>query len=191
VSWRTLETVGWFALYIGLIAFVLLWNSAPAFYREIFIERSISDWVPDGTRDYVPGTTIAGNELNAVFAGGWWTPQGELRWSKGKFGRVLLRPTRALPTGSRLVATVSALPVWFGPPRELSIGIDGQIVEQRSLGPDPQRIEVPVPAAVAAGDELEITFAIDRVQTPQSVGASDGAMGVGVALHEFAVLAPP
>jgi hypothetical protein len=188
--WRWLETAGWLALYAGLIGFVLLWNTAPPFYREVFIEASISDWVPEGTRDYQPGTVLSGGTLSAVYAGGWWSPNPDFRWGKGRAHRLVLRPTAPLPPGSRLATTIAALPVWFGPPREITIAVDGTELMRRPAGPEPTRIELPLPRAVAAGEEVTIVFGIDRVQPPVTVAAGDEAMPVGVALYAVALLPP-
>jgi hypothetical protein len=188
--WRMLETAGWLALYAALIGFVLLWNTAPPFYRKVFIEQSTSDWVPHGTRDYEPGTTLGGGTLSAIYAGGWWSPHLDFRWGKGRAHRLVLQPTAPLPAGSRLVTTIAALPVWFGPPREITIAVDGTEVMRRTAGPKPIDIEAALPRAIAAGDEVEIVFGIDRVQSPVTVAASDDAMPVGVALYTVALLPP-
>src|ERR1700712_3978487 len=97
---RFIETILWSVFYLAFLVFVLTAHAASPMYSAIFIDRTASDWLPDATRRYAPPDLILGREPSPYFAHGWWGPQTDRRWGKGRRNTIVGQPPRGLADGS-------------------------------------------------------------------------------------------
>jgi hypothetical protein len=164
-------------------------SSAPE-YRAVFIEHTAADWLPRASRDYVPGRPIPVSDPSPFFARGWWRPESDGRWGKGRLSTIILRPTRDLPSGSKIVGRADALIGGRQPHQAIAIRIDGREAGRLTFEASrrSQDFAFTLPTAIAAGSEVEIAFAADYLATPLALGVDQDSRELGVRLQALTLL---
>ena len=186
-----LETLAWFGLYAGLIGFVLFADGSAPMYRQIFIDRTATHWLPDATRDYEPGTTISGTEPSAFFAGGWWwaTPDGI--WGKGERNVVEVVPRRAVPAGGRVTGTLRALIGGLRQSQAVSVSVAGvEIGRLQFEDGSTKEFSFSLPMTLPAGERAEIVFHVPGAQSPLLLHIDGNTRQLGIQLLRLVVGAP-
>ena len=189
---RFAETLAWAAFYVGWVMFAVTEESSPPEYRAVFIKHAAADWLPNASRDYVPGRPVPVSDPSPFFAKGWWRPEPEGRWGKGRLNTIVLRPTSDLPSGSKIVGRADALIGGRQPDQAVAIRIDGKQAGRLTFDGRrrSQDFELALPTAIAAGSEVEIAFEATFETTPLALGVDQDSRELGVRLQAL-MLKPP
>lgn len=179
MTWRTLETLAWFALYGALIAFLLTWNTASPMYNAIYVDRTASDWLPYETRDYVLGTEVRGSAYAPYFAEGWWRPEAAMRWGRGTRHTLELVPTVDIPAGTPLVTEVGVFQLRDARRRTVRVLLNDAEIAKLDMSNQNQIISVGVPRLLA-GVPVTIAFIVERAASPVTQGMSFDQRDLGV-----------
>jgi len=189
---RYAETSAWAAFYTACIIFAVTADSSPPEYRAVFIKHTAADWLPNATDEFVPGLPIPVNKPSPFFAKGWWRPEPDGRWGKGRLNTIILRPISDLPSGSKIAGRADALIGGDQPNQVIAIRINGN--EAGRLTFDARRrsqeFEFALPTAIAAGNEVEIAFAVTYLATPLALGVDQDSRELGVRLQALTLLPP-
>jgi hypothetical protein len=189
---RYVETLAWAAFYIACVIFAVTADSSPPEYRAVFIEHTAADWVLNASHDYVPGRPIPVSEPSPFFAKGWWRPEPDGRWGKGRLNTIILRPTSDLPSGSKIAGRADALIGGDQPNQVIAIRINGNEVGRLTFDVRrrSQEMKLPLPTAIAAGSQVEIAFEATYVATPLELGVDQDSRELGVRLQALTLLPP-
>jgi hypothetical protein len=190
MRWRTLETAAWLLMYAGIIAFLFAWNTASPIYNAVFSDRSAADWLPDATRDYVPGATISGSGPSPYFDGWWWRPEPEFRWGRGYRSAIIVVPTSEIAAGSILRVDLGIFPLRQLREYWVDIVVNGQTLERVVAADEKRRFEIVLPFALAAAEPATISFVSQVTATPLSQGYGIDQRELAVRFHEL-TFSPP
>ncbi|MGN6101559.1 MAG: hypothetical protein ACTHOR_10465 [Devosia sp.] len=192
MSWRTLETLGWLALYLGFAVFVLTADAMTPLYRAVFVERTTADWLPDADLTYVPGTTISGVVPSPYFGAGWWPAVAEGRWGRGGRSVLRLRPGADLPAGSHLRAQLGAF-LASSSPVTIGIAVNGTTIATLPFEPPgrARAIDLPLPMSLPAGEPVEIVLTDSAPSSPLAAHFGADSAVRGVRLLELSIDPPP
>lgn len=179
MTWRTLETLVWFAFYGALIAFMLIWNTASPTYKAIYVDRTASDWLPDGSRDYALGTEIRGSAFAPYFAEGWWRPEADMRWGRGTRHTLELIPTVDILAGTKLVTEVGVFQLRGARRRTVRVLLNDVEIVRLDMSNQNQTVSVKVPR-LPAGVPVVIAFIVERAASPVTQGMSFDQRDLGV-----------
>ena len=189
---RYAESLAWAAFYVGCVTFAVTQNTSPPEYRAVFVKHTAADWLPNASRDYVPGRPIPVGDPSPFFARGWWRPEPGGRWGKGRLNTIILRPTSDLPAGSKIVGRADALIGGRQPNQAIAVRIEGKEAgrltfdaRQRS-----QDFAFELPRAIAAGSEVGIAFEAAFEASPLALGVDQDSRELGVRLQAL-MLKPP
>jgi hypothetical protein len=189
---RYVETSAWVAFYVACVIFAVTADSSPSEYRAVFIEHTAADWLPNVSRDYLPHQPIPVSEPSPFFAKGWWRPEPDGRWGKGTLNTIIVRPTSALPSGSKIAGRADALIGGHQQNQAITIRINGKEVGRLTFSARrrSQDFQFRLLTAIAAGSEVEIAFEVTNLESPLMLGVEQDSRELGVRLQALTLLPP-
>ena len=186
-GWRSLETVGWVALYVAAIAGLVSYQASSPMYRAIFLEKTATFWLPEATRDYHVGTPVIGDGPAPYFAGGWWQPADGTIWGDGGRNRLQFLPDVALEAGTPVEIRIGGLVAPAEESEPVSVEVNGKIAAHFDVGLALAEYSFTLPAAVAAHAPLDIVFVVPEASSPVRMGLGPDHRIYGVRLRSISI----